>query len=123
LHPDDFRSTLTVSLLQHMEHFCLRHCDRICVLSEFSRQKVHSRFRIPADRIVRIPGGMDTKRFSPLADRKAGRRRLSLPANRPLLLSVRNLANRMGLENLLLAMRPVIGCFPHVLLIIGGRAR
>ncbi|MBI3798295.1 MAG: glycosyltransferase family 4 protein [Deltaproteobacteria bacterium] len=120
LHPEGFRSKPRASLLHQMEHFCLRHCDLVCVLSEFSRQKVQSRFRIPADRIAKIPGGVDTARFYPIADRKAVRRRLSLPVDRPLLLSVRNLVNRMGLENLLLAMRPVVSFCPQVLLIIGG---
>lgn len=61
-------------------------------------------YRIPSDRIVRIPGGVDTERFQPAADHTAVRNALGLPAGRPMLFTLRNLEARMGLDTLIRAM-------------------
>ncbi|MDH7571582.1 MAG: glycosyltransferase family 4 protein, partial [Armatimonadota bacterium] len=76
--------------------------------------------RVPPQKVMRIAGGVDTVRFRPVCDRAALRRSLGLPTDRRVLLTVRNLVPRMGLENLLAAMVPVCARFPDALLIIGG---
>jgi glycosyltransferase involved in cell wall biosynthesis len=48
------------------------------------------------------------------------RDRLGLPVDRFILLTVRNLVPRMGLENLIEAMRIVAGAIPEIYLVIGG---
>jgi glycosyltransferase involved in cell wall biosynthesis len=67
-----------------------------------------------------IPGGADLERFRP-GDRAAARARLALPADRPLVLTVRRLEARMGIEDLLdafvQARRRVSGAH----LVVGGK--
>ncbi|HRR39717.1 MAG TPA: glycosyltransferase, partial [Syntrophales bacterium] len=60
------------------------------------------------------------ERFHPSGDRRDIRRRLGIPENRAVILTVRNLVPRMGLENLITAMKDVVKALPDVLLIIGG---
>ena len=68
----------------------------------------------------KIPGGVDTLRFSPAPDRGQVRRRLGLPETSPLLLTVRRLSPRMGLEELVRAMVRVEQTHPEALLLVGG---
>src|SRR5206468_10178882 len=70
--------------------------------------------------IFKIPGAADTTWFRPAADRAAVRTRLGLPAERPLLLTVRNLERRMGLDLLIRAMAILKRDRPEALLLIGG---
>ena len=103
-----------------VERACLRRATRIHVLSDFSASLLWRLYRIPADRIVRIPGGADLARFRPAADRRQVRAELGLPLDRPLLLTVRNLEARMGLDTLVDALAILARRAPDVLLLIGG---
>src|SRR5207244_12493647 len=83
-----------------IERACVQRATRIHVLSDFSATLLWKLYRIPAERIVKIPGGADLARFRPAADRRRLRAELGLPLDRPLLLTVRNLETRMGLDTL-----------------------
>jgi glycosyltransferase involved in cell wall biosynthesis len=107
-------------VLRAVEGRCLRRAVRIRVLSDFSRDQLGALYRISGPRIVRIPGGVDLARFHPAADPSAVRRDLGLPSGEPLLLTVRNLEYRMGLDNLLRAMALLRPALPHFRLLIGG---
>ena len=107
--------------VRHMiEATNLRRSAAAVVLSEHSRREVLA-FGCPPGRIRLIPGGADVERFHPAEDGAVARERLGLPAGRTLLLSVRRLAPRMGLDNLIRAMPAVIARRPDVLLLIGGK--
>jgi glycosyltransferase involved in cell wall biosynthesis len=97
----------------------LRGSRRVIVLSRYSRDEVIGDFGIPAERVDLVPGGVDLDRFRP-GDRAAARARLSLPADRRILLTVRRLVPRMGLHSLLSAMPAVLDAFPDTLLVVGG---
>ena len=112
-------ATATV-MLWAIERACLRRARLVHVLSEFSAEQLWKLYAIPRERIVRIHGAAATDRFSPASDRGAIRAALGLPADRPLLLTVRNLEARMGLDNLLEAMRRLTARWPSALLLIGG---
>jgi glycosyltransferase involved in cell wall biosynthesis/SAM-dependent methyltransferase len=103
-----------------VEGACLRRATRIHVLSDFSASLLWQLYRIPADRIVKIPGGADLERFRPAADRRQVRAALGLPLERPLLLTVRNLEARMGLDTLVAALGLVARREPEALLLVGG---
>jgi glycosyltransferase involved in cell wall biosynthesis len=98
----------------------LRRSRRVIVLSEFSRGEVTEEFRVPQARVDLVPGGVDLERFHP-GDRRAARLRLGLPLDRPILLTVRRLVPRMGLEALLEAWARVRLAHPRALLLIGGK--
>ncbi|MFO7709655.1 MAG: glycosyltransferase family 4 protein [Desulfobacterales bacterium] len=98
----------------------LRRCDRIVALSRYTREKLQRVHGIPEDRVAVIPGGVDLVRFRPVHDPLAAREELSIPRGRFVLLTVRNLVPRMGLERLVLSMQTVAAAIPHSLLVIGG---
>lgn len=68
-----------------------------------------------------VPLGVDTDKFSPAEDRALVRRKLGLPEDRFIVFTVRNLAPRMGLENLVAAAARVADNVPEAYFIIGGR--
>jgi glycosyltransferase involved in cell wall biosynthesis/SAM-dependent methyltransferase len=103
-----------------IERACLRRVTRIHVLSDFSAALLWRLYRIPSDRIVKIPGGADLERFLPAPDPHAVRASLGLPGRSPVLLTVRNLEARMGLDSLIRAMAILRRHVPDVLLLIGG---
>jgi glycosyltransferase involved in cell wall biosynthesis/SAM-dependent methyltransferase len=102
------------------ERACLRRAARVQVHSDFSRALLWKLYRMPAERSVTISGGVDVERFRPARDRRDVRAALGLPLDRPILLTVRNLEARMGLDTLIEAMVPLARRVPGVLLLVGG---
>ena len=98
-------TTFVSGILRRLERRALRASDRIVVLSEFSRglvQQTHARVLTPT---VAIPAGVDLDRFLPAKDRAAVRHVLRLPENSLLLLTIRDLEQRMGIDTLFRALR------------------
>lgn len=110
---------LKYALRSQVERANLRRSRAAIVLSEHSRGEVLA-LGYPPDKITLIPGGTDIARFQP-ADKQATRASLGLPQDRRLLLSIRRLAPRMGLDNLLRALPAVTARHPDLLLLIGGK--
>ena len=106
--------------LRVIEKFCLGRCSKIVVLSEFSRQQLISYHKISPTKIKIIPGGVDVDRFVPVNDRALVREKLNIPIDKFILLTVRNLVPRMGIENLLKSMALVTKERDDIYLIIGG---
>lgn len=98
------------------ERRLVRRADRVVVLSDYCR-RIAERFGAEPDKVVKITGAVDLGRFSPGA-RAVARRRLGWPADRRIVLAVRRLDPRMGLENLLEASRQLES---DVLVVIVGR--
>ena len=67
-----------------------------------------------------VPGSVDIERFSLAGTPAESRLRLGLPTDRPILLSVRRLVQRMGLSNLIQSMKVISKSMPEVLLCIAG---
>ena len=107
-------------MLWGIERACLRRATRIHVLSDFSARLLWKLYGTPSNRIVKIPGGADLKRFQPAPDRRALRKALGLPEDSPVLLTVRNLEARMGLDTLIRAMVILRQQIPDAVLVIGG---
>ena len=114
------RSRVVRVLRHRIEADSLRGSQAIIVLSEQSRGEVSAFGKVRAP-IVKIPGGVDLVRFAPAQDPLAVRRQLGLPQDRRILLSVRRLTPRMGLENFIEAMPAVLAQYPDMLLLIGGK--
>jgi glycosyltransferase involved in cell wall biosynthesis len=102
------------------ERACLRRADRVVVLSRYSMEAAHRAHPGVVTEVRLVAGGVDAKRFSPNVSRKAARARIGAPPGAPLLLTVRNLVPRMGLDNLLVAMPAVARAFPGVHLVVAG---
>jgi glycosyltransferase involved in cell wall biosynthesis/SAM-dependent methyltransferase len=103
-----------------VERAALARATRIHVLSDFSAALLRRLYGIGGEHVVRIPGGVDLDRFAPEPDRAATRRKLGLPADRPVLFTLRNLEPRMGLDNLIHAMALVREGGVRPLLLVGG---
>lgn len=111
---------LNVHVRKWIEKRVLKKCDEIVVLSQFTQEKLWNTYKIPSQKVSIIPGGVDLKRFSPAADKTEIRRRFQIPTGKVVLFSVRNLVPRMGLENLVLAMKQVAKSAPDIYLVLGG---
>lgn len=111
---------LNVKARLWIERWTMRTSDSVIVMSEFMRQRVIANHAIKEDRIHLLPGAADTGRFHPLADKSAVRARLNLPESKTILLTVRNLVPRMGLDNLIKAMSSPGASDPNLQLLIGG---
>jgi len=107
-------------LKQMLETRVYQRADRCIVLSEAFRTLLHRTHGVPRDRIRVVPGGVDVDRFAVEASPSAARARLGWPQDRPIFLSVRRLARRMGLENLIEAFARVQEAHPDALLYIAG---
>jgi len=103
-----------------IERRVLNQSDLIVVLSGYTRDKLLNIYGILENKIAIIPGGIDLVRFHPAADRTEVRERLHLQQGKTILLTVRNLVSRMGIENLIRAMPEIVKSMPDIVLIIGG---
>jgi len=105
---------------KYIEKAILRKSDRIVVLSQHTRDKLGKVYGLPASKVSIIPGGVDLEKFKPSAHKPQIRADLNLPENRFILFTVRNLVPRMGLENLISALKIVLSESRNLFLVIGG---
>jgi glycosyltransferase involved in cell wall biosynthesis len=100
----DRLSAIALALpLAFYERATVARANGILVLSEYSRRLLVGDHPGAAPKVRRLSGGVDTAAFSP-ADQRAARERLRIPADRRLLVTVRRLEPRMGIEELLHAL-------------------
>jgi len=111
---------LNIHTRRWIEKKVLRNSDKLLALSRFTQTALWDAYKIPPQKISIIPGGVDLKRFRPSDDRGDIRRRLKIPKDKMVLFTVRNLVQRMGLENLILAIREVVQTTPNIYLVLGG---
>lgn len=114
-------SGLSVAVKRAIEQRVYRRADRFVALSGAFASILHHQYGVPVERIFIVPGGVDADRYTVTATRHAARERLRLPQDRPLIVSVRRLIRRVGLEGLIDAMREVRRSEPEALLLIAGR--
>ncbi len=91
-------------MLSAAETLSLRNAERVLTLSEFSRTLIASDHPWALARTVNVGGAVDTDAFSPGDGPAAARSRLGIDTEIQLVLTVRRLDHRMGLEVLLNAM-------------------
>lgn len=106
-----------------LEKRVLDGADAIVVRSEFMRGEIRELYGERNEpKTKRIPLGIDIERFPFADDARKARAELGLPKDSgPVLLTVRRLVARTGVENLILAMERVVKAFPNALLLIVGR--
>lgn len=103
-----------------LERRVYRKANRFIVLSKSFANELVARYAVNGELIRIIPGGVDTSRFNASQTREGARLRLGWPSDRLVILAVRRLVRRMGLENLIDAMGTVARTHPDVLLLLGG---
>ena len=117
------QSGLAVACKSAVEGRVLRRAHACLALSRAFAAVLESRYRVPPERIHVIPGGVDCDRFAIPESRDEARRRLGWPGNRPIVLVLRRLVRRMGLEDLIDAVALARVRVPELLLMVGGSGR
>ncbi|MCC8404944.1 glycosyltransferase family 4 protein [Paraburkholderia sp. MMS20-SJTN17] len=108
---------------RYLEQSVYARSSRLIVLSDAFGKILTTRYGISPERVRVVPGCVDVEQFNlPLTQAEA-RLRLQLPQDRPIVLAVRRLVRRMGLEDLIDAVKLVKRSSPDVLLLIAGKGR
>ncbi len=104
------------SLRNRMEDLALQSCDAVFVESEFIRRELKAHHRkIPDAKVTLIPGAVDLRKFRPDGSREQNRARFGIGPG-PVVLTVRRLVERMGIDLLIRAAAEV----PGLRVVIGG---
>jgi len=112
---------LANSMVKPIERIVLERADAVIVRSGYMGDEIkslHGSNRLCA--FQQIPLCVDTDRFPFALDPLAARRSLGLPGDRRIILTVRRLVARMGLDNLIAAMSLVSKQCPQSKLLICG---
>ena len=115
LHPGRIKAFL----FHRLQRFVLNHSEKIIVLSRFSQMSLPELFG-PSLTGELIPGAADMARFLPTGDRAQVRARLGLPAAGKMLLTIRRLVPRMGIDALIAAMPRILTVHAGAILVVGG---
>lgn len=108
---------------RYLEQSVYERSSRLIVLSNAFGQILTSRYGIEPERIRVVPGCVNVAQFNlPMSPAEA-RHRLQLPHGRPIVLAVRRLVRRMGLEDLIDAVGLLKKRVPDVLLLIAGKGK
>jgi glycosyltransferase involved in cell wall biosynthesis len=113
--------TLTVLAKEMVERAVYRRASQAIVLSAAFRDLLVRRYGVPEQRIHVIPGGVDVDRFAIAKSRDECRRALGWPEGRPIVLCVRRLVRRVGVDALVDAAAELRKRVPEVLVLIAGR--
>jgi len=122
VHPLELRYRLS----SYMEGYVLRVLKRRCkshviaLSSENARRFIHT--GLPKSRVHVIPNGVNLNFFKPY-DRDEARKKLSLPTEKLIVLTIGYIEPRKGLHTLIKAARTVINEEPDGYFVIVGRVR
>ena len=111
------------SVMRCIEQFVVTHFDKIIVASEYSREKLVRFYNLDKNKINIIPGCVDTEKFRPSEDKPNLRSKLGISEDRYVLITARNLVERMGINNLILAFNNLSGLHKDLYLVIVGAGR
>jgi glycosyltransferase involved in cell wall biosynthesis len=114
------QSGVTVFTKSLVERAVYRRATSFIVLSR-PFGAILERLGVAAARIHVIPGGVDASRFATGESREACRAHFAWPGDRPIVLTVRRLMRRMGLDDLVAAAELLRTRVPNVLVLIAGR--
>ena len=113
------KGRLNVAVKHLVEKAVYSSADAFVTLSHSFRDILIKRYFIDPARIHVIPPAVDLERFR-LGDRQEARQRMEWPNDAVILVCIRRLARRMGLEVLIEAFRQVADTHPQSMLLLGG---
>lgn len=106
--------------LRRLRYAIYRRCDAYVAISPALAER-YRQAGLPDERLRVIPQAVDTRRFSPPADKRAVRRELGLPEEGPLVIFVGSLIRRKGIDTLLTAWSRIHAAEPLAHLLLLGR--
>ena len=112
---------LSVRLSRYIEEKVYARTDRAITLSYYMKRVLVETYNFAEEKVSVVPGGVNVDQFKQTISRQEARRQLALPVDRPLILAVRRLERRMGLQNLVDAIGEVVRDHSDVLLLIVGK--
>jgi glycogen synthase len=113
-------SSRAVRFKRAIERVTYATARRFVVLSKAFRDVLVTQYRIREERIDIVPGGVQANTFNTGLSRAEAREKLGWPKDRIILLTVRRLARRMGLENLIEAVAKIREKEPSILAVLAG---
>lgn len=116
------KSRLEAWLIGRLQRRVLLRSHAYVVLSGFMQGLLGGILPAPKRKLIsKIPGGVNADRFAPVVSMADARASLNLPESGPVLLSVRRLIRRNGLDRLILAMPAILDRCPGCVLVVVGR--
>ncbi len=115
------QNALVIAAKRWVERQVYGSATRLVALSTAFRDILCSEYGVPEHRVCVIPGGVDISRFRPAENQTAARLQINWPPEKKIILCVRRLVNRMGLENLVAAFAQIAPRHPDALLHVAGR--
>jgi glycosyltransferase involved in cell wall biosynthesis len=105
---------------RRLQNKMLDRANRVIVLSDHSVEQARRINRWVEKKIVKVPGGVEADRFFPSNEKSGFREKHGVGENEFLILAVRRLSRRMGLDLLVEAIRIVRDQGKDVRCLIGG---
>ncbi|MEM9220171.1 MAG: glycosyltransferase family 4 protein [Cyanobacteria bacterium P01_F01_bin.150] len=106
---------------ESLEKLVYGRAKHFIVLSYAFKRILECKYNVPEAKISVVPGGVNFNRFNISLSQQEARQILGLPQDRTILLAVRRLAKRMGLEQLVEAIAHLKQQHPDLLLLIAGK--
>jgi len=113
-------SSRSVFFKHAIERAIYASARRFVVLSQAFRDLLVRRFGVREDRVDIVPGGVQADAFNTGLSRVGAREKLGWPKDRAILVTVRRLARRMGLENFIDAVDQLRKREPGILAVLAG---
>jgi glycogen(starch) synthase len=108
-------------LKRQVERAVYTRADRVITLSSAFADRAIEQYGVDRSRIRIVPGAVDLSRFCLPDSKAAARTAWQWPVNRPVIVSVRRLVPRMGLDNLIHAIDIVRRDIPDIQLYVAGK--
>lgn len=112
---------VSVRLSKYIERKVYARTDHAITLSHYMKRVLAETYGFAEKKISVIAGGVNVEHFKQTISRQEARKRLRVPIDRPIILTVRRLERRMGLQNLIDAIYDVARKYPDILLLIVGK--
>ncbi|PLS01515.1 glycosyltransferase family 4 protein [Neobacillus cucumis] len=104
-----------------VENIAYKRSDKFIVLSSYFQEILCNDYNIDKEKIYIVPGAVDTEVFKPSTKRNILRQKLGILEDQTFIFCARRLMRRMGIGNLIQAMKDVINQFPDTRLFIAGQ--
>lgn len=102
------------------ERTAYHSADRIITLSDAFAKLIVERYGVSPEVVRVVPGAINAAAADPGISRSEARQRLGWPLNRPILISIRRLVKRVGIDVLIEATRELVAKHSDLLVLIGG---